>query len=355
MALATALGLAFGCSTSSPTSPGTAAVRTYRMGFSPIPPRPDFAAAVAAIQMWVPRSDAAILHYEAPWDSLLAGVPPDSIVTRELVPVAQYFRASGLSLVVLVDPTNGLDRSSDAAPLVAAGRSLTEPAIQQLLRAYVVTVDTLLGPDYLGLAAETNLIRAIAPPALYDAVRQVANDAAADVRAVDASVRLFVSVQVEVAWGRLVPPFTFVGIGQDRADFPFLQALGLSSYPYLGGWAQPADLPLDYYARLVAASPVPTLVVEGGWTSEPVVGIPSSPATQSEYLRKQATLLDEAGSIGVFQLTFTDIDTMSFPVPPGTSVTPFAFLGLVDVNLSPKPSLAEWDRIFGRRLASTAP
>lgn len=322
------------------------------MGFSPIPPRPDSAAFVNSILMWVPRADAAILHYEAPWDSLLAGVSPDSIVIRELVPVAEFFRTNGFALVVMVDPTHGLDRASNAAALVAAGRTLTDPAIQQLLRGYIVAVDTLLHPDYLGVAAETNLIRALAPPALYGAVVQVANDAAADVRAWDAAARLFVSVQVEVAWGRHLMPPAFVGVDQDRTDFPFLQALGLSSYPYLGGWAHPDSLPADYYARLVAAAPVPTLVVEGGWSSEVVSSSSASPAVQAAHIRKQAALLDAAGCVAVFQLTFTDLDLAANPVPPGTSLGPFAYLGLVDVSLSPKLALAAWDDTFTRPLVA---
>lgn len=324
--------------------------RAYRMGFSPVPARPDSATFVNSILTWITRADAAILHYEAPWDSLLAGVSPDGIVSRNLLGVTQFFRANGLAIVVMVDPTHGLDRASDAAALVAANRSLTETSIQQLLRDYVVAVDTLLRPDYLGVAAETNLIRALASPALYGAVVQVANDAAADVRAVDPVVRLFVSVQVEAAWGQFSMPPAYVGVDQDRADFPFIQALGLSSYPYLGGWVHPDSLPANYYSRLVAGAPIPTLVVEGGWSSEVVSPAAATPAVQAAYIRKQAALLDAAGCIAVFQLTFSDLDEAANPVPPGTSLGPFAHLGLVDVNLAPKPALAEWDDTFARPL-----
>ncbi len=56
------------------------------------------------------------------------------------------------------------------------------------------------------------------------------NAAAAEARARDASVRLFITVQVEVARGALGGGAN-AGVARDVADFPFTQALGLSSYP----------------------------------------------------------------------------------------------------------------------------
>lgn len=341
-----ALGLAaasVGCS--SKGSPNSAApTRSYRMGFAPIPARPDFPSLLAGLQMWTPRADVGLMSNELPWDSLMAGVPPETLVVRDLKPMADYFRGLGFDFYLNIDPTNGLNRSADADPLVAAGRSLTEAPIRDLYRAYVLAADTLLHPDYLGLASETNLVRAVAPMALYNAMVQAANDAAADVRAVDANVQLFTTAQVEMAWGRLLPPGTYLGIAQDRADFPFIQALGLSSYPYLGGFADPDSIPDDYYTRLVDGSPLPEFVIEGGWSSEAVL-LPSSPALQAHYIRRHAELLDRAQAIAWFQLTFSDLDLAQWPV----GITPFAHLGVVDENLVAKPALAEWDAVFTRR------
>jgi hypothetical protein len=286
---------------------------------------------------------------DPPWDTLLAGYPADSAVIRLHQGLADYFKGSGRALVVMIDLTNGLDRSADHPALVAKGRSLTEPAVQQLYRAFAVAMDTLLRPDYLGLAPETNLIRAAAPPALYAAVRQAANDAAADVRARDATVRLYVSVQVETAWGRL-PPGPYQGVAADLADFPFMQAMGLSSYPYLGGFAEPEDVPPDYYARVAQGSGLAPMVVEGGWTSASVGGVSSTPLEQARWIDRQMRLLDEARALFVFQLTFTDLDLTGVPLPPGSILPLFAALGLVDANLVPKPALARWDAAFARPL-----
>jgi hypothetical protein len=330
-----------------PTAPSPGPRRTYRMGFSAIPPRVDFNVLLAALEMWRTRSDAAIMHVDPPWDTLLAGYPADSAVIKVHLGLADYFKGSGRTLVVMIDATNGLDRSSDHPALVAKGRSLTEPAVQQIYRAYAVAMDTLLRPAYLGLAPETNLIRAAAPAPLYAAVRQVANDAAADVRAVDPTVQLYVSVQVETAWGRLTGG-PYLGVATDLADFPFMQSMGLSSYPYLGGFAEPEDVPLDYYSRLTQGSGLAPMVVEGGWTSASVGGVTSTPLKQARWISRQMKLLDEAQGLFVFQLTFTDLDLTGVPLPPGSILPLFAALGLVDVNLVAKPALAQWDAAFAR-------
>jgi hypothetical protein len=329
----------------SATGPGPAAARTYRMGFSAIPPRNDFNLLLQSVQMWSLRADAAIIHSEPPWDSLLAGVPAETTIVRDRVALVNYFRALGLKVVITVDATNGINRAADSQPLVDAGRSMTEPAIQMLYRKYVAAIDSMLHPDYLGIAAETNLIRAAAPPALYAAVAQVSNDAASDIRSFDTTTPLYVSVQVETAWGRLGGAGVFVGIQQDINDFPFMNALGLSSYPYFG-WTDPDSLPLDYYSRLRQGNGLPELVVEGGWSSRSIGTITSDPMTQARFISRQSLLLDQAQAVGVFQLTFTDLDTTA--LPPGTILPYFSYNGLVDENLVPKPSLASWDAVFAR-------
>jgi hypothetical protein len=294
------------------------------------------------------RADAALIDNEPPWDSLLAGRSPDSLVRNDQLGLAQYCRAKGLRIIVSVDATDGLDRSADSAPLVAAGRSLTEPAIRQLYERYVVAIDTLIHPDYLGVASETNLIRLAAPGALYNAVVTVADSSAALVRSYDGGVKLFTTVQVDAAWGRLGAPGNYVGIAQDRSDFAFDQVLGLSSYPYLAGFAEPESIPADYYSRLTQGPPIPEMVIEGGWTSASVTGVTSTPDKQRRYIVRQAELLDQARAIAVFQLPFTDLDLTGVTLPPGSILPLFAALGLVDVNLTPKPALTAWDATFRR-------
>ena len=325
------------------------------MGFSVVPPRPDLKLAVRSLDLWSKRADAAIMHVDVPWALMLAGMSAEDALRKDGVDLVKYYRSKHLKLIVTIDVTNGLARESEAAALVAAHRSITEPSIQRLYRSYVRAVVEMLHPDYLGLAAETNLIRLAAPRTVYDAVVRMTNDAAADVRQLPsaASLALYASVQVETAWGRLGRQggAGFVGIDRDLRDFPFNNLLALSSYPYLGGFKDPQDIPLDYYTRLRGARALPEMVVEGGWPSQSVAGVFStSPGMQARYIARQSELLDNANAIGVFQLSFTDLDVESFPKPQPAILPLFATLGLVDVNLKPKPSLPTWDKVFARNL-----
>ena len=312
LALFVALALASGCAKSSPTAPAPQ-TRFWRMGFSAIPPRNDFATALSALAMWTPRADAALSHEDVPWDSLLAGVRADSLALRLALPLAQYYRGKGLAYAYEIDLTNGLDRSAEAVALARLGRSIAEPEIRSLFLRWAAAVDSVIAPDWIGLASETNLVRAVAPPSLYAALVQ-SSRAAADTLALlhsrwgrHASPVLYTTVQVEVAWGRLVGASTYTGIAADLADFPFGTALGLSSYPYLGGFAEPESLPTDYYARIASDARRPVMVVEGGWSSASLPGAPSTPQKQARYIRTQGRLLAAAHAVAWWQLTFTDL------------------------------------------------
>ena len=320
--------------------------RSYRMGFSAIPPRADTALLIPTLTLAAAHSDAGLMQLGMPWTALLGGTPAPTEVRTVRLPLADYYRNTGRPIVVALDVTDGLNRAREDPQLIAAGRSITDTAVQRLYREYVAAVDSILHPAYLSLAAETNLIRLAAPAPVYAAVKQMTNDAAAGLRAHGSATKLLVSVQVETAWGGLQGGTGYQGIAQDRADFPFIDVLGLSSYPYLGGYAAPADIPDDYYTRLVQGAPIPVLVLEGGWPSASFPGVTSTPALQAAYLRRQADLLDRSDAVGLFQITFTDLDTAGIP-----ALLPFASLGLVDTALQPKPALAAWDSAFVRPLA----
>lgn len=328
-----------------------APTRGYRMGFSALPPRLDEASVQPVINNWSTRADAAIIHTSPTWPALLGGFTADTIVRTLVLPLAQIYRSKNLQLFITIDVTDGLNRAAEAPELLAARRSITEPAVQQLYRQYAVAIARIVHPDYLGLAAETNLIRLAAARPVYDAVVRMTNDAAADIQRANLSPspNLFVSVQVETAWGRLQGGSQFIGVDDDFRDFPFIRSLGLSSYPYIV-FPDPGNLPDDYLSRIAGGHTIPTMVVEGGWTSGTVGNIQGSTAKQVQYVARQAQLLERAGAIAWLQLTYTDLDPTAFPPqPPGSSLALFTQLGFVDTQLRAKPALATWDSLFALR------
>jgi len=328
--------------------------RTYRMGFALSAPRPDINEIIQSLDVWTTHADAAIISTEVPWDSLIGGETPANYVINNYSAVVNIYRAANLKIWVYIDPENGLNRQSDSDPLVALGKSIAQSDIQMLYRRFVVAMDSIIHPDHLGLALETNLIRYAAPDSIYQGVKQAAGAAAADVRVIDTQVPLSVSVQAEVAWGALGTSNTgYVGVGTDFTDFPFLQELGISSYPYMS-FQSPADIPLDYYSQLVSGHALPVFVSEGGWTSVnlPAYSIQSSPAQQQAYIRQQGKMLSQAKGTALFQLTFTDLSLSTWPANLAAELYPFAFLGMVDTNFTPKPALSTWDSLRQRPLTA---
>lgn len=329
--------------------PASQRARTFRMGFSVLPPKPTNESALANLDAWTKRADAAIMHNSVPYQALLAGNSATAYVNAVDLPLANIYQGKGLPITITVDVTDGLNRAAEDPALVALGRSITEPAIQQLYRQYVTALVSIIRPDYLGLAAETNLIRAQAPLAVYNAVVQMTNAAAADVRALGGKQPiLYASLQADLAWGP--PPQSYRGVEQDFSDFAFMQAIAISSYPYLI-FPDPDQVPLDYYTRIAGGRSLPIMIVEGGWTSAAVGSVQSSAAKQARYLRRQERLLDSARAIAVFQLQYTDLDLTAYqPLPPGSSLPLFASIGLVDADFKPKLAVATYDSVFARPL-----
>lgn len=313
------------------------------MGFSAIPPRPDLV--LQNLELWSQRADAAILHVPVPYADLLAGTSPSATIARDIQGVVDYHRGKHQEIAITLDLTDGLNRAAEAPALVMLGRSLGEPIVQQRVAEYALAISREIHPTWLGLAAETNLIRAIAPPALYHAVRATAHQTATALQAANTTARLYVSVQVEVAWGWASSTRTYIGIAQDLEDFPFAELIGLSSYPYFV-YSDPSAIPADYYSRIRTEAARPVMVVEGGWSSRPVGPIVSTETRQRNYLARQAELLDRAEAVLVVQLTFADFDVASFPPPVPENLGPFVYLGLVNSTLQPKPALSVWDSVF---------
>ncbi len=347
------LMLALSACDSSSTSPSVQPTRTWQMGFYQVAPRyGDVPLAVQNIDLFSQRAELVVHHQELPWDLLLDGTASLTTILDGYTALISYYRSKGLNLFFMADLTDGLSRGEEPPKLRALSRSITESAVQQRYRDYVVGFVQRFQPEYIGLTAETNLVRREALATVYAAVVQASNDAATDLIALGVTAPLLISVQVQTAWGGLGGAGTYVGIEQDFTDFPFMNMLGLSSYPYFD-YAQPEDLPDNYYTRLLNGRTIDTMVAEGGWPSVSVGSIVSSPEIQASYITRHADLLDSIQARAMAQTLFTDLDLSSIPFPYPANLPLFATLGLMELsgnNFVAKPSLAAWDALYVRNL-----
>lgn len=325
-----------------------ALTRSYRMGFQNFAPKPDLNVILQYLAFWTQRADAAIISVQVPWAELYAGTSPKDYVNNNYLNLVNYYRSKNLKLWLYIDPVNGLDRTADASDLAALGKSISQPQVQQLYSRFVFAMDSILKPDHLGLALETNAIRGTASNAIYQGVKNAANNAASVISAFDKHVKLSVSIQADYAWG-LLNAGPYQAIDKDFSDFPFIQELGISSYPYFV-YDKPQDIPDNYYSRLVQGHNIPVFISEGWWSSQTVDKYTETPQKQQDYITRQDQLLGKVNAIGYFQLLFSDIGSSFFP--PGTpdDINLFTHIGLVDTSLNAKPALKVWDGLFKRPL-----
>lgn len=324
------------------------------MGFGGLPPRFDVDTLLASIAQWAPRAELVAIQEETPWTALLAGANAELLVAETLLERVRLYRSLGLKVLFVAELNDGLAREAEAPQLRALGRSLVEPEVQQAWQRYVLAAAQMIEPDWLCLAAETNLVRQIAPPALYAAIRRCAGETAQRLAASTLlrRTRLMTSVQVETAWGRM--PWQdgrYVGVQAELADFGFTQCLGLSSYPFLA-YETPEAVPATWYRRIADETQLPVMVAECGWSSASSAVRTSSPELQRRYVARHAELLDGAGAIGVIQSFYADLDLamLAGPMPPNLPV--FAQLGLTGSHFEPKAALAAWDALFARPLVA---
>jgi hypothetical protein len=328
------------------------ASRTFRMGFQNSAPRIDLDLILQSLNLWTQRADVAMITTEVPWAELLGGMSVDDYVVNNYKDLVAFYRSKNLKLWVYIDPQNGLDRASDAVDLQQANKSIADADMQLLYQKFIIAMDSILKPDHLGLALETNLIHAAAPTSIYEGVKVAANNAAAAIRLRNTTVPLSISIQAETAWNKFSGG-PYAGIAKDFTDFPFIDELGISSYPYFG-FDKPGDIPINYYSRLLEGKNIPVFISEGGWPTESLTtadqSFNSSQEMQRDYFVQHIKLLDEVKATAIFQLLFTDIDTDYLPVDAPENIIYFTSLGLVDKNLQPKLTLSIWDELFKKKL-----
>lgn len=330
--------------------------RAYRMGWFLVPPEPSVESILATLPEAAKHSDAVLLQREVPWSRILAGTPMETIAAEDYDGLIAYLRGLGLHVSILVDPLDGLDRTRESNETRSAGRSLNEPELRALHEKWVELLAARYRPDYFGLASEINSLAARGDPALFANIRDMCNRLAPRIRAASPATKVFVSFQVDEAWGR--PPIPPSAVDQFALTREFdIDVLGLSSYPSFF-FPTPAEIPDDYFRRLQIASGKPVIMAEGGWSSDPfgTGETASSLAEQSSFYTRFFELMDSVQPELIILLLFADMDMDAWTAasPPGTNVQglrPFAHMGIANPKLRPKPAFAVWESKFTLPLA----
>src|SRR5262245_30375780 len=82
---------------SDPSGPGRP-TRSYLMGFSALPPRPDTAILLPTLTLAAQHADAGLIQLSIPWQTLLDGVPAPVEVRTVRLPLVDFYRGHGQAI-----------------------------------------------------------------------------------------------------------------------------------------------------------------------------------------------------------------------------------------------------------------
>lgn len=325
-------------------TPSTKTTRSYYMGFSMLLPPTSQPATTfpKKLEILTKNSDALVEHPDVPWKALLEGQSPDELAQKLLGSVVAQARAKNLKVFVLIEPLDGVNREQEAVELRQLKRSLTETEVQAAFRNFAKAVVKTVRPDYLGLAAEVNLFRMLGSETVYQALVKMVNDTAQEIKRDQPSLSLYVSANLEAAWGVTTKEKQYQGFDYVFQDFLFMDGLGITTYP-LPLYDFPDEVPADYLSRPLANRKLPVIIDESGWPSKFNKKVTSS-EIQAQWIRKLGLLADSVNTRLLAQLLLMDVE----PAFSNQDVEVFTTQGLYTYDFQAKPALAEWQTVFKR-------
>jgi len=332
--------------------PGRASVDSRSFGFFPSPPELTIESVFETYKVLGDHADILLYQDNVPWTDFVDGPDGDSQRIEELTNLRTLAIREGLEPVYVVDPLNGLNRREFRGLPDGWEAAFGNPRIQRAYKNYVLRLLREFRPRYLGLASEINTYADAHPDdfpnflALYTEVYDA-------VKAESPETQVFVTFQWEDLnnlWPQPDEPDYVPGTikWNQIEDFePRLDLWVISSYPYIV-FDSAAAIPEDYFTPLLTKTRKPLAVAEGGWISKDFKHLKADPDDQIGYLQ---AIDDQIGHRLAFwiYLLIRDIDIGSYAgIIESRDLETLEFfttVGLIDGDGTPKPALAEWDRI----------
>lgn len=320
------------------------------LGFSTLPPEATTEAYIRTFAAVAQYGEVVLIQRPPPWEDFFpgGGVSNETAETTriETALLAQY---PHLKLFYAIDPTDPLAQRSRPVNLpadITPEEGFRNARLRNALVAYTTYVVTNYRPAYLAIGVEVNMLRDRAPEQ-FAAFLEAYRDAYDAAKAADPSVKVFPTFQLEDLegnLGRLHPPqWDVLEAFRGKMD-----ALAISTYPYLSGIRTAADLRPDYYRQLRERWEGEILIAEAGYASGPVEGQPlvGSEADQAAFLER---LLEEAEANGFSLVVYRAVFDPAY-VGAGAAAV-FRDIGLRRSDGSNKEAWPLWERWARRPLA----
>lgn len=324
--------------------------RRVRLGLSTLPPEATTEAYVRTFAAVAQYADVVLIQRPPPWEDFFPARQlsreTEETTRLETALLAQY---PHLELFYAIDPTDPLvqrSRPVNLPPGVSPEEGFQNRQLHNALVAYATYVVTNYRPRYLAIGVEINMLRDRAPDQ-FEAFLAAYRDAYDAAKAADPQVKVFPTFQLEDLLGDLGR----IHAPQWDAIEPFrgmMDALAISTYPYLSGIRTASELAPTYYAQLRQRWDGEILIAEAGYASAPVEGqeLVGTEADQEAYL---ARLLADAEANGFSVVVYRAVFDPAYVSTGAASV--FRDIGLRRSDGSNKAAWALWEQWVRRPFA----
>ncbi|KAA0222957.1 MAG: hypothetical protein HUU14_02170 [Dehalococcoidia bacterium] len=323
--------------------------RGIRIGFSALPPERTTEAYIGAFATAAQYADLILIQRAPPWEDFMAGGQisqgTEDTTLTELKLLKQY---SGLELFYAIDPTDGVVQRSRIANLPAGVDpqvGFEDQSLRNAFVAYAAYVAKNYSPDYLALGVEINMLYARAPKQ-FEAFVSLYREAYTVAKAASPKTKVFPTFQLEDLEGK----FGDVHPPQWEVLDPFrghMDALAISTYPYLGDHRSAAEIRPDYYSQLKARWDGEILISEAGYASQPVEG-EANVGTEEDQLAFLQRLLGDAEANGFSAVVWLAALDPAFAAEGAAAV--FKDVGLRKSDGSNKLAWGTWEEWARRPL-----
>jgi len=322
-------------------------------GFFPSAPEASLPSILNHFKAMGEHGDFVLFQNSIPWQDFVAGIDGESQTRTDVRNQMILARLNKLEAVWVVDPLNGLNRREFMGLPAGWQPSFANPDVRAAFTNYTLWLVREFRPRYLGLASEINTY-ADAHPEDFPNYLQLYKQVYALVKAQSPTTQVFVTFQ----WDDLNNMFATANEGRARlatnwdqveAFEPQLDLWAISSYPFFV-FRTGAEIPADYYARLLTRTTKPLAVAEGGYPSRQTGAITAKPQDQIDYLNAIHNQIGERLTFWVYLLLndFNIEAYNNFMRQQGVSTNDlgtlgmFANVGLREMNGTPKPALEIW-------------
>jgi len=313
--------------------------RSVMLGFSSLPRELNTESYAAAIDFAGDHGEIVLIQRAVPWEEFVPGGSLGDDFAEQTNSERDAVRDEDLKLFFAMDPTDGAtgrDRLG-ALPESMAGRRFDDADVRAAFRSYAEYVALNYEPEYLALGVEMNLYYE-KNKADWDNFLSLYRETYAVVKAVSPETQITVTLQYEDLQGILPREDAhFVDWQLLRAIDP-VDFVGITTYPGFA-FADPSQMPDNYYEQLTAFTDKPIAIAEMGYASREQPGVINGSNTAQEAFLRRA--LDDAESLSMrFAIWFAIWDPA---YATGTEFGAFADIGLRTSDDSEKPAWEVWD------------